>query len=193
MFKTQVLRQAARAFARPAAIARPRQWPTTPSTSTCRNLTTTVFRRNPSDNHDAATTSAAPGESGDQEGQFARTNPDIQVEYPAESQFPESAPVQGRGGEHNMRTLATFSLEGKVAVITGGARGLGLVMTQALVISGADVAIVDLNSRLFSQRPDAPLLTTTVEEEGERQADLLLQSFKSENPGATKFVSLHLW
>jgi NAD(P)-dependent dehydrogenase (short-subunit alcohol dehydrogenase family) len=42
--------------------------------------------------------------------------------------------------------LASFSLEGRVAVITGGARGLGLVMTQALVISGADVAIVDLNS-----------------------------------------------
>lgn len=31
-------------------------------------------------------------------------------------------------------------------MITGGARGLGLVMSQALVISGCDVAIVDLNS-----------------------------------------------
>ena len=31
-------------------------------------------------------------------------------------------------------------------MVTGGARGLGLVMSQALVISGADVAIVDLNS-----------------------------------------------
>ncbi len=44
------------------------------------------------------------------------------------------------------RTLPTFSLEGKVAIITGGARGLGLVMGQALVASGADLAIVDLNS-----------------------------------------------
>ena len=34
-----------------------------------------------------------------------------------------------------------------MAVVTGGARGLGLVMSQACVISGADVAIVDLNSR----------------------------------------------
>jgi len=36
-------------------------------------------------------------------------------------------------------------MEGKTAVITGGARGLGLVMAQALCTSGADVAIVDMN------------------------------------------------
>lgn len=47
---------------------------------------------------------------------------------------------------HFKRTLATFSLEGRVGIVTGGARGLGLVMSQAMVISGADVAIVDLNS-----------------------------------------------
>ena len=46
-----------------------------------------------------------------------------------------------------MRTLASFSLDGRVAVVTGGARGLGLVMSQALIVSGADVAIVDLNSK----------------------------------------------
>ena len=34
--------------------------------------------------------------------------------------------------------------------MTGGARGLGLVMSQALVVSGSDVAIVDLNSKLLS-------------------------------------------
>lgn len=37
-----------------------------------------------------------------------------------------------------------------MAVVTGGARGLGLVMSQACVISGADVAIVDLNSQYHS-------------------------------------------
>jgi len=149
MFKAQVTRQVARAIVRPSTAIRSRQrLPTPPSTLASRTLTSTVRSHNQhSDDHDTATTSAAPGESGDQEGQFARTNPDIQVDYPAESQFPKSAPVQGRGGEHSLRTLATFSLQGKVAVVTGGARGLGLVMTQALVISGADVAIVDLNSR----------------------------------------------
>ena len=37
-----------------------------------------------------------------------------------------------------------------MAVVTGGARGLGLVMSQACVISGADVAIVDLNRQSLS-------------------------------------------
>ena len=79
------------------------------------------------------------------EGTFARTDGSVQVEY-KEAELPSSKPVQGRGGLHFKRTLASFSLEGKVGVVTGGARGLGLVMSQALVISGADVAIVDLNS-----------------------------------------------
>jgi NAD(P)-dependent dehydrogenase (short-subunit alcohol dehydrogenase family) len=60
-------------------------------------------------------------------------------------------------------------MEGKVAVVTGGARGLGLVMAQALVTSGADVAIVDMNK-----------------EEGERSAKGLLDIFKKENPGSRR-------
>lgn len=80
------------------------------------------------------------------EGQFARTDSSVQVEYPEEEDLPSSTPVQGRGGLHFKRTLASFSLEGRVGLVTGGARGLGLVMSQALVISGANVAIVDLNS-----------------------------------------------
>ena len=79
-------------------------------------------------------------------GSFARTDSSVQVEYPEEGDLPSSAPLQGRGGRHFKRTLASFSLEGRVGVVTGGARGLGLVMSQAMVISGADVAIVDLNS-----------------------------------------------
>ncbi|KAK6342987.1 hypothetical protein TWF718_008365 [Orbilia javanica] len=43
------------------------------------------------------------------------------------------------------RTLPIFSLEGKTCVVTGGARGLGYVMSQAFISSGANVAIVDLN------------------------------------------------
>ncbi len=45
-------------------------------------------------------------------------------------------------------TLPSFSLSGQTAVITGGARGLGLAMSKALVLSGANLAIVDLNSKL---------------------------------------------
>jgi len=87
----------------------------------------------------------------DHEGSFARTDPTVEVEYPEEGDLPSSTPVQGRGGLHFKRTLASFSLEGRVGVVTGGARGLGLVMSQAMVISGADVAIVDLNSTFLYQ------------------------------------------
>jgi D-arabinitol 2-dehydrogenase len=57
----------------------------------------------------------------------------------------------GPQGVHMKRTLPTFSLEGRTAVVTGGARGLGLVMGQALINSGADLAIVDMN-RLYRTR-----------------------------------------
>jgi len=97
--------------------------------------------------HDSATLAGEPGESGDHEGQFARTDENITVEYP-EDNLPRSKLVQGRGGPHFKKTLASFSMEGKTAVITGGARGLGLVMAQALAESGADLALVDLNGML---------------------------------------------
>lgn len=80
-------------------------------------------------------------------GSFARTDDSITVEYPEEGDLPSSVPVTGRGGAHMKRTLASFSLEGKVGVVTGGARGLGLVMGQGMVISGANLAIVDMNSK----------------------------------------------
>lgn len=80
------------------------------------------------------------------EGQFSRTDNKVSIEYPEEHELPRSAPVQGRGAIHFKRTLPSFSLEGRSCVVTGGARGLGLVMSQACVISGADVALVDLNS-----------------------------------------------
>ncbi|MCJ1309912.1 hypothetical protein MMC25_003573 [Agyrium rufum] len=101
------------------------------------------------------------------EGSYARTDNTVRVEYPEEHDLPRSKPVQGRGGMHFKRTLASFSLEGNVGVVTGGARGLGLVMSQALVHSGADVAIVDLNK-----------------DEGARQAENLMKHFQDENPGS---------
>ncbi|KAK3115897.1 hypothetical protein LTR53_004285, partial [Teratosphaeriaceae sp. CCFEE 6253] len=103
------------------------------------------------------------------EGQHSRTDNRIKVEYPEEANLPRSKPVGGRGGFHFKRTLASFSLEGRVGVVTGGARGLGLVMSQALVVSGADVAIVDLNK-----------------EEAVRQAEELMNHFREENPGAER-------
>lgn len=63
-------------------------------------------------------------------GSYARTDDSITVEYPPDEQLPTSKPVAGAGraGANVFPTLATFSLQGKVGVVTGGARGLGLVM-----------------------------------------------------------------
>lgn len=99
----------------------------------------------------AATTKAPTGASGEHEGQFARTDESVHIEYPPDSEMPAQPVAQGRGGMHFKRTLAQFSLEKKVSIVTGGARGLGLVMAQALVASGSDLAIIDLNST-FARR-----------------------------------------
>ncbi|KAI0174720.1 hypothetical protein BJ166DRAFT_493229 [Pestalotiopsis sp. NC0098] len=102
-------------------------------------------------------------------GSFARTDDSITVEYPEDHELPSSKFVQGRGGQHMKRTLAAFSLEGRVGVVTGGARGLGLVMGQGMVISGANLAIVDMNK-----------------DEAEKQAAALVETFRRENPGSAR-------
>ncbi|KAI4272463.1 MAG: hypothetical protein L6R38_006598 [Xanthoria sp. 2 TBL-2021] len=118
-------------------------------------------------------------------GSFSRTDNTVSIEYPGEDLEPTSLAIQGRGGMHFKRTLPSFSLEDRVGIVTGGARGLGLVMSQALVISGCDVAIVDLNSMYpsFILLP-VFILIGLLEDEGERQAKELMDHFASENPGA---------
>lgn len=93
---------------------------------------------------------------------YAQTDETVQWEHPDESQMPHSPTLKGMRFK---RTLTQFSLENTVAVVTGGARGLGLVMSQALITSGADLAIVDLNKQ-----------------EAEYQADNLAKQFLQENP-----------
>lgn len=162
MIKSSLLRQVSRAST--TAVRPPTSLPfTSPTpaarlTSSIRPFTTTRIPRDNAnkkdddeldDRHDEYSTSGSPG-SFEHEGRFSRTDNSIRVQYPDEPDLPSSKPVQGRGGFHFKRTLATFSLEDRVGLVTGGARGLGLVMSQALVVSGADVAIVDLNSMLLS-------------------------------------------
>ncbi|KAK4162461.1 hypothetical protein QBC43DRAFT_321412 [Cladorrhinum sp. PSN259] len=96
-------------------------------------------------------------------GKYARTDPKIQTTYPSdESQLPHSHIATSP-------TLPSFSLQGKVCVVTGGARGLGLVMGQGIVLSGADLAIVDLN-----------------QEEASLQASEIFNSFAKTYPDARK-------
>ena len=81
-------------------------------------------------------------------GAFSRTDNTVQIEHPEPEDYPQEKHFQGRGGMHFKRTLPSFSLDGKTVAITGGARGLGLVMSQACLLSGANVALVDLSSAL---------------------------------------------
>lgn len=79
-------------------------------------------------------------------GSYSRTDSDIEVEYPDEQDLPSSKPVRGIPGQYVKPTLSTFTLDGNVGVVTGGARGLGLVIGQGMVYSGSDLALVDMNS-----------------------------------------------
>ena len=110
---------------------------------------TAAQKSNKDDPYHESSTAAAPGTSaGKHEGASSRTDNRIRFEYPADGEMSTAKPLQGRGGGAlGKRTLASFSLEGRTVVVTGGARGLGLVMGQAIIDSGADLAIVDLNSR----------------------------------------------
>ena len=100
------------------------------------------------DSNQSSSTAATLTDKQKHEGSYSRTDREVSFEYPDGGSIPRSRIAQGRGGPHMKRTLPTFSLEGKVAVVTGGARGLGLIMGEALVTSGADLAIVDINREL---------------------------------------------
>ena len=176
MFRSPVLRRIACAapIQVPRTATRPLSRPSSrPSSRPFSSAPARFDKESKNDDVDNATTSSEPGASGDHEGQYARTQDDIRVEYPEEKDLPRSLPVQGRGGYHFKRTLASFSLDGRVGVVTGGARGLGLVMAQALVASGADVALVDMNR-----------------DEAQKSAQQLVETFKNENPGADKYDDL---
>jgi D-arabinitol 2-dehydrogenase len=127
------------------------------------SATPLFLEKNDDPYHDSSTRTTGTS-AGPHEGSSSRTDRGIIVEYPREKDFPADRPLRGRGGVRNVRTLPTFSLEGRTAVVTGGARGLGLVMGQALVQSGASLAIVDLNK-----------------EEGEKQARGLMETMRKEN------------
>lgn len=157
MFKPSIARQAIRVARHgckgTAAIRSPSRPALTINNTTARCISTTPsLRQNKRDDKDddpfkKSSTAASEGETAEHEGRYARTDESVRVEYPEDHEMPRSPIVQGRGGMHFKRTLASFSLEGRVSVVTGGARGLGLVMGQALVSSGSDLAIVDLNSK----------------------------------------------
>ncbi len=149
MLICQASRQATRSAVRQRVSTIIPVYSTTSAARSVRWLSSTSVRASDGSKEDpyrSSSTAAAPSDKQAHEGSFSRTDREVSFGYPDEQDVPRSQIVQGRGGPYLKRTLPSFSLEGRVAVITGGARGLGLVMGQALVTSGADLAIVDLNS-----------------------------------------------
>ncbi|ORX35438.1 putative d-arabinitol 2-dehydrogenase [Kockovaella imperatae] len=81
---------------------------------------------------------------------MASVDESLTFEHPKTSEWKAGDPghdVVGAGhGRHNKRTLSSLSMDGKVCVVTGAARGLGNMMARTFVESGASsIAIVDLN------------------------------------------------
>ncbi|KAF2673508.1 D-arabinitol 2-dehydrogenase [Microthyrium microscopicum] len=98
-------------------------------------------------------------------GSHGQTDDSIKIKYP--SSQPSSTPTSDTTQTHSKPTLPSFSMADKTAIITGGARGLGLVMAQALMTSGANIAIVDLN-----------------ESEAHKARTHLLETYHSQNPSS---------
>ncbi|CBF76990.1 hypothetical protein AN4691.2 [Aspergillus nidulans FGSC A4] len=154
MFRPAILRQVVRAVdqsTRPAAlVAGPHQF--------IRPLSTTVSRAQRDDKNDPltkATTKAPGGAAGEHEGKYARTDENVVIEYPDDADMPRSPVVQGRGGMHFKRTLAQFSLENRVTLVTGGAR----------------------------VSPEVTVANSIPGDEAEESARKLVEQFQKENPG----------
>ena len=128
----------------------------------------------------------------DKPGSYSRTDSDIEVEYPPEDELPSSKPVRGIPGQYVKPTLSTFTLDGNVGLVTGGARGLGLVIGQGMVYSGSDLALVDMNSEFLNllvmevEFWRARANKRVAEEEAELQCKLLVDAFIRENPNAER-------
>ncbi|GAA6017623.1 hypothetical protein JCM10207_001227 [Rhodosporidiobolus poonsookiae] len=96
-----------------------------------------------------------------QEPSHAAIKEDIVQPYPEESEFKKGDlghSMEGPDvdvGRHTRRTLASFSMTGKVCVVTGAARGLGNLFARTFAESGSNaVAILDLDGKMAEDAAD---------------------------------------
>lgn len=61
-----------------------------------------------------------------------------------------------------MDILKNFSLSGKSALITGGTKGLGKAMAEAISMAGADVCIIGLLSIFLSSDASSFITGTAI-------------------------------
>ena len=52
--------------------------------------------------------------------------------------------------------LDLFRLDGKVAVVTGGSKGIGMFYSQALAEAGASVVVADIDPASVAQTAERP-------------------------------------
>src|SRR3954469_16522777 len=84
-----------------------------------------------------------------------------------------------------MGVLDRFRLDGRTALITGGSRGLGRAMAQALAEAGADLVLVGRDAASLAQarqelqalgrRIDSVVADLTTGDEAERLCDVVLK------------------
>jgi 3-oxoacyl-[acyl-carrier protein] reductase len=67
-------------------------------------------------------------------------------------------------------------LTGKVALVTGGSRGIGAAVARALAGAGADVAITYLNSRQAAENVAAEMRATGARHRSKRRSRPLMWS-----------------
>ncbi|QRV73136.1 Enoyl-(Acyl carrier protein) reductase [Ceratobasidium sp. AG-Ba] len=89
--------------------------------------------------------------------EIAATNENISHSWEEKSKSKDvgHATIGAGHGRHQARTLASFSMEGKVCVVTGAARGLGNLFARTFVESGCtNIVLMDLKQEEAQQAAD---------------------------------------